>query len=395
MPPIYTKSQTTTYDAEGSLDRDISEIITNITPDKTPMLNQLPNGKEATELKFEWQLDQLRPPTKNQRPELDTYTYKHVAGVGRDSNCIQFFREDGMVSDAMQKVDKLYSQQDELARQKVNKMKEMARDMEYALVVNKNANLENGATLAMTGGIPYFLQERDIVVTFDNTTDKVTAAEPHSLTTGEFVVFRPASSSDTLPAGIKANVRYYIRQDASAPTTVFTLYKSLEDAVEDVKQVAFADDGVGTLHMMLNNVVDAEDRAYTENDLNDAMELAYHRGGNPTLAVMSPANKRRFTQILSGIHTTNRNQTDVKVENVISTYETDFGTLQAMAHREYGDDHIHLLDMNYWALRYFVRPHEVSGLPKLGSYVQFVLEGSFGLQGTQPLASACIKNIAR
>jgi hypothetical protein len=53
------------------------------------------------------------------------------------------------------------------------------------------------------------------------------------------------------------------------------------------------------------------------------------------------------------------------------------------------------MDMAYWDLKWFKRPHEVEGLAKKGSYSEFVLEGWFGLQGTQPKASGSITNIKR
>ena len=49
--------------------------------------------------------------------------------------------------------------------------------------------------------------------------------------------------------------------------------------------------------------------------------------------------------------------------------------------------------MNYWALKYFTRPHEVTGLAKKGTYTEFVLEASLGVKGTQPKASGAIINL--
>ena len=64
--PTYTTSQSASYEAAGSLYRDISPILTNIDPDNTPLLSSIPDGEEAHEMQFEWQLDALRPPKVNQ-----------------------------------------------------------------------------------------------------------------------------------------------------------------------------------------------------------------------------------------------------------------------------------------------------------------------------------------
>jgi hypothetical protein len=128
-------------------------------------------------------------------------------------------------------------------------------------------------------------------------------------------------------------------------------------------------------------------------ETNKAAEMCYKRGGNPTLAVMSGKNKRRFSKIITGQATKQRGQKEKAVYNVTDTYISDFGTITAKVHRQYGDDRIDMLDMSLWEIKYFTRPHEVTGLPKKGSYDEFVLASCMGLQGTQPKASGSIVNI--
>ena len=72
MPlPTMTTSQSASYLAEGSLERDMNPILYNIAPDSTPFLSSMPELELAVEMKIEWQTDELRPPQKNQRPEFD------------------------------------------------------------------------------------------------------------------------------------------------------------------------------------------------------------------------------------------------------------------------------------------------------------------------------------
>ena len=108
---------------------------------------------------------------------------------------------------------------------------------------------------------------------------------------------------------------------------------------------------------------------------------------------MSAANKRRFSKIITGDAQKRRDQKDKSVTAITDTYISDFGTITAQVHRQYRNDRIDFLDMNYWGIKYFNRPHEVSGLAKKGTYEEFVLEASFGVKGTQPKASGSIINL--
>lgn len=394
MPaPIFTTSQSASYDAAGSLERDISPIVTNIMPDKTPFLSSMPVLEDAHEMKIEWHTDELRPAKKNQRPEFDEYTFEKAPGIGRMENYCQIFREDGKVSDVMQKAWKTYTPKtDELSRLITKKSKELAKDMEYALMSNTEANAESGSTLAMMGGVAYFMQEELLSATVDAGTGIVTTTDKHHLDTGRWVMFK----GDTLPTEIVANKRYYVRLDMTNPDTAFTVFNSETDAIENNNPITFTDAGTN-VSVLINNVVDAGDEKFTLENINDAMEMAFMRGGDPTQAWMSASNKRRFSEILASVHTTNRNQTDKRVDSVITTYQTDFGVIEANVHRDCADDVLYILDPSYWGLRYFDRPHMIANdkLPKTGSYEKFVFTGTMSLQATQPLASVAIKNIKR
>ena len=409
MAMTYTESQTTSHEAQGSLDRDLTDIIYNISPSDTPLLNMIHKGEKAREMKIEWHRAKLRPPQKNQHAELEDYTFKKVDGVAIDHNYVQIFSEDGKVSDVMQKAEKTYKPKtDELTRQKELAMKGLAQDLEYALMVNDSANAEvGGGVLAKMGGLPYFLNDDvlDVTATAGTATTApsvFTLSDVHRLRTGEYVTFR-AVAGGTLPPELEANQRYYVRIEPlgptslSSPTTEFFLYNEHEDAVEGRNNfiVLSAPITTGTVEVLLNNVIDAGNTLFIESDLSDAVEQAYYRGGKPTIAIMSPSNKKRFSDIMRAVHTVNRDQTDHKTDVVTSTYETDFGVLTAMPHTLCSNNKIFVIDTNYWETRFFDNPHFVDNLAKTGSYEKFVITAAMTLQGSQPLSSACIKNIKR
>ena len=391
-------SQSVTYEAEGEKE-DFSPIITNIDPDHNFFLREFPTEEDATQLNFNWLTESLKPPKVNAHLEMEDYKTDKVGSLDRLNNTVQFFQTTGRVSDAKRKTAKQYNQQDEFPRQKELAFKQMARDMEYAIAMNTVSRLESGNTPAKTGGVPFFLQEEKLKVTFDSTANKVTTSEAHKLNTGDFVYFIAADKAK-LPQNLAANREYYIRKKSD---TTFDLFYSLDEALaadsseatsaDTGKVIALGTAGSGDLFLLKNNVVDGAGTAFTEDNINDVMEMCYKRGGDPTVAVMSAANKRRFSAVITGQASKRRDQKDKTVTNITDTYISDFGTITAQVHRQYSNDRIDLLDMNYWGIKYLVRPHEVTGLAKKGTYDEFVLEASFGVKGTQPKASGSIVNL--
>lgn len=395
--PIVKKStsQSVTYEAVGKAE-DYSEIITNIDPEMTFYLSNFSDDKkDATAIDFNWFTEGLNPPKKNANPEMTEYKFNKVGSVERRKNNCQFFINSGKVSDVQRTTKNEYSQTDEYVRQAELAMKQHSKDIEYAITTNMEAHLEEIGSPAITGGVQYFLQEENINVTFDNTTNKVVCAVKHGLETGDFVYFKTnGATSASLPTELAPNVPYWIRKDGTTGTDFF-IYDDLEASIEDKDKIEFTDNGTGNLVAVKNNIVDTGNTLYTEDHINDVMEMCFKRGGNPTLAVMSGRNKRRFSNVIDGGATKQRGAKDKKVQNVTSEYESDFGTITAKIHPMYGDKRIDVMDMSMWNLKWHKRPQEVPDLAKTGSYKPFVIESWVGLKGTQPKASGSIINIKR
>lgn len=383
-------SQSTTYEAVGTKD-DFSRIVTNIDPDMTFFLSNFGTAPEARSLKFNWTTEGLKPPQENAHPEMTEYQTGKVGSLAQWDNRCQHFISSGRVTDAQRKHAKEYSPEDEFARQKVNAFKQHARDIEYALVFNRAPRDESPSNPALTGGVRYFLAEEVEDVTFTGNVCAATA--DHKLDTGDFVYFKAKpGTGNKLPTEIVANLPYYIRKDSDPKK--FTLFNSMDDAIKNQNQVTLSTAGQG-VQMVKNNVFSAGDTLFTEDHINDCMEMCSKRGGNPTLAVMSGRLKRRFSAIVTGGATKQRSAKDKTAINITDVYESDFGVIRAEVHRMYPDTVVDVMDMNYWDIRWFDRTHEVSGLAKKGYYEEFVIESWLGLQGTQPKASGSIYNIKR
>ena len=383
-------SQSVVYEAVGTKD-DFSKIITNIDPDMTFFLSNFGTAPEAKSLKFNWTTEGLKPPQENAHPEMTDYATEKVGSLAQWDNRCQHFISSGRVSDAQKQHAKEYMPEDEFARQKINAFKQHARDIEYALVFNDSPRDESPGNPALTGGVRYFLTEDAEDVTFTGNVGATAAA--HRMNTGDFIYFKAKpGAGNKLPAELSANLPYYIRKDADPKK--FTLYNSMDDAIKNKRQITLSTAGQG-VQMVKNNVFTAGDALFTEDHINDCMEMCSKRGGNPTLAVMSGRSKRRFSAIVTGGAAKQRNSKDKVAVNITDVYESDFGTIHAQVHPMYEDTIIDLLDMAYWDLKWFDRTHEVAGLAKKGSYEEFVIESWVGLQGTQPKASGSIYGIKR
>ena len=388
--PLVAKSvsQSTTYEAVGTKD-DFSHIVTNIDPDMTFFLSNFGTATDAKSLKFNWTTEGLKPPQENAHLEMTDYTTDKVGSLAQWDNRCQHFISTGRVTDAQKKHAKEYSPEDEFARQKANAFKQHARDIEYALVFNRAPRDESPGNPALTGGVRYFLEEETEDVTF--TGNVCACIADHKLDTGDSVYFKAKpGTGNKLPTEIVANLPYYIRKDADPKK--FTLYNSMDDAIKNVNQVTLTTPGQG-VQVVKNNVFSAGDTLFTEDHINDCMEMCFKRGGNPTLAVMSGRLKRRFSAIVTGGATKQRGSKEKTATNITDVYESDFGVIRAEVHRMYPDTVVDVMDMNYWDMKWFDRTHEVQGLAKKGSYEEFVIES--WLQGTQPKASGSIYNIKR
>ena len=390
-----SKNQSYTYDAIGHAE-DISQILTNIDPEETLFYSKFGNTKPATELHFSWMTKGLSPAQDNAYKEMETYTFKPSGSIQGMSNNIQFFKKSGMITDAQQKVAKVYKNEhgSEIADMKYDAYVGLAKDIEYMLV-NSEKKVDGSSTVApRSGGVPFFMKRDLIDVTVSSTDGTVTTTTESNLKTGDIAYF----IADTIPTGMKEGLYYYVRVDDSN-TKKLTLFDTQKGAVENIASLQVKATTAGTnVKLVTNNVVSlAGKNTFTLDDINTVMEMAFKRGGKPTEAYMSSGKFKEFSKMVLATMTATRKGTDknAKVYEVATSYQGAFGLVNANIHRLYPDTRVDILDLQYWDMRYFTKPHEVTGLDKDGSYQKFMLEAELGLQGTQPKASCSIVDIKR
>lgn len=386
------------YDSVGNAE-DLYDLLVSVNPTKTKFLSSFGTASKATSTNFYWFSERLRPPQDNAHLEKEEYTFKEIGTQEGLSNFIQHFQNTGFITDTQSRIKKAFKRSStEFAAAVDHAIRAQGEDIELMIATSKVARFENpGVEGARSGGIPFFLQMATETATVATGTSLVTLTDiteehPIDLQTGDFVYF----VADTMPEGMEANRCYHIHLDESAGSlkNKFTLHYSLEDAAANKNKVNITSEGAN-LKMVRRNVTSlGGERKFNLEDFNTVLEMIYRRGGNGNQAYMSLRNKREFSKLVVAQMQAQRSASEMAQYNDAATvYESDFGTITAHAHHLYADDYIHILDPQYWDLKWLAPTHEVEGLAKTGTYEKFVVESAVGVQATAPQASGAIVNI--
>jgi hypothetical protein len=140
----------TTYTAIGQRE-DLIDVITNIAPVDT-WFTSITGSTKASGRYHEWQTDTLASPASNAQIEGDTKTATAITPTVRTGNYCQILSKEFMVTDTTESVNKA-GRSSEVAYQTVNKMKELANDIEYALLLNPSSVSGDTATARQLKGV--------------------------------------------------------------------------------------------------------------------------------------------------------------------------------------------------------------------------------------------------
>jgi len=142
------------YDAVG-IREDLSDIITNISPEETPFYTKCRKTSASNTL-VEWQTDALRLSTTNAHIEGDDTTADAATATSRLNNRTQIFKNAVTVPDTDEGLDKA-GRAREVAYQTLKIAKEQKLDIEKALFAN-NAKVAGSSTVARElAGAPSWL----------------------------------------------------------------------------------------------------------------------------------------------------------------------------------------------------------------------------------------------
>jgi hypothetical protein len=142
------------YDAVG-IREDLSDVITNISPEETPFYTK--SGKtRARNTLHEWQTDSLRASAANAHIEGDATTAGAATATTRLGNYTQIFKNAVVVPDTDEGLDKA-GRAREVAYQTLKIAKEQKLDIEKALFDNNARVAGNSTTARELAGAPVWL----------------------------------------------------------------------------------------------------------------------------------------------------------------------------------------------------------------------------------------------
>ena len=153
----------TTYSAKG-IREDLSNVITNISPEETPFISNI--GRESvTNTLFEYQTDALAAAAANAQLEGDDVAaFDAVVPTVRVTNFCQISRNTIVLSATEEVVNKA-GRRSELAYQIAKRSSELKRDQEFTMLQNVGADAGNTTTARKTGSLLAFLKTNTSVGT--------------------------------------------------------------------------------------------------------------------------------------------------------------------------------------------------------------------------------------
>jgi hypothetical protein len=167
----------TSYDQVG-LAEDVDDIISNISPTKTPFQSSIGSEKVAARL-FEWQEDSLAAVADNKQVEGFTATEATLTATTMRSNYTQILSKTIKVSKTADAV-KTYGRAKETAYQLSKAGEELKRDLENAMVGLDNDKVLGDATTAREFASALFMidSSAQVITDADGTTTTANVAGP-------------------------------------------------------------------------------------------------------------------------------------------------------------------------------------------------------------------------
>lgn len=132
-------------------------------------------------------------------------------------------------------------------------------------------------------------------------------------------------------------------------------------------------------------------RVLDQATIDDALQACWDEGGDPTLMFMSGGQKRLAAAWTAGgdryIEAGAK-----KLINAIEIYESSFGVISLIPHRQMPDTDVYLIQPDLWKKAYLRKPKTID-LPKTGSFTAKVIEGEVTLEARAEKGNAIITDL--
>lgn len=323
----------TTANAIGARES-LADVIYRIDPDEVPVLSSLKKGTRANTL-FDWQVQELAAATTaNAQAEGATISSYDDNLTTRLQNQMQIAFKAFKVSDTIDAVDTA------------------GRERESAY-----QSLLAGITL-----------RRDIEKILTSDQAKSTSGNRKAATLSSWITNTSLGASATANSSFDGD-------GVDLPVT---------DAATDSNSDGIADD-YGT------------PRALSVDLLETVMQAAFEDGGNPSLMVMSPIQKRKFSSATITNNDTINNQVNMTAPkaatavSAVSVFLSDFGQLEAVVDRFMPNERVYLLDPEF--AEYVTLPGRdfvKQDLAKEGDSTRGFVLSEFSMQVSAPKAHGAI-----
>ncbi len=367
----------------------------NITPEDTPLLAAIGGsfgGDLVNATVFGWQEHDLR--SASQTSALEGADAPTASARSRDNvnNVLQIIHETVDVSYTKQAtagqlgdIDSAHPLvmsdgqpnpvTDEMAWQIEVRLKEIKRDMEFALINGAFVEPANNSTARKTRGLLAAITTNSIdkAGTSDATeagsssSDDVLVAAAHGLADGDKIQFTAITGG----AGLVVNKTYFV---VNKTTGTFQLANAAGGSAIDFT----TDISAGTFEP----VTDLED-----GHVLDLMQDVWDNGGiseqETAVIIANSWNKRRLTEQFLGVSTAGFRQSERKVGGVnLQTFDTDFGRVNVMLNRYIPENTVAVVSLDELRLKWLNRadgPFVIEKIGRVGAKVEEQFYGEWGL----------------
>ena len=294
-------SQTFGVSSGGGIREDLEDVIWDLFPEDTWCVSNF-DKVDATSTTHEWLHQELLAAATNIGIEGDDATFTSLTPPSRLGNYTQILSKTFLVSDTLEAVKKA-GRGSEVARGAMVKMRELKRDLEYAISRNTLASAGGSGTGRTMAGI-----EQWIAGYLNNAAVGVT-------TTASTAVVPTAGTSATTPAVV-----------SGVPTVALT-----DPTAAAVLSVQF---------------------------LNYALQGAWSNGGDPSV-ILTTASQKALIDGFTSVATRFVNVDAAEQSPIIgaaNVYVSDCGRHTVILHRYMRNGTVLCLDPNYWAIAFLRRP---------------------------------------
>lgn len=145
----------TQYNATGK-PMDLTKLITMISPDDTPLMTMFGEAR-ATQVLHSWEEDELGKPKQNAQKEGFDYEVEEAKETGLKDNVCQIFWRGYGVTKTSQAITR-YNITDKMARDMRKAMKEIALDVEHAIITSDKKVTGSKDSVRRMAGVGYYIK---------------------------------------------------------------------------------------------------------------------------------------------------------------------------------------------------------------------------------------------